>query len=30
LRFAPPLNISDEELASAFEKLEATFKSFCA
>ena len=30
LRFAPPLNISDEELTSAFEKLEATFEAFCA
>ena len=30
LRFAPPLNITDAELALAFEKLEATFSEFCS
>ncbi|MCJ8311928.1 MAG: acetylornithine/succinyldiaminopimelate transaminase [Saccharospirillaceae bacterium] len=30
LRFAPSLNITDAELKLAFEKIEATFESFCA
>ncbi|BCE00794.1 acetylornithine/succinyldiaminopimelate transaminase [Marinicellulosiphila megalodicopiae] len=30
LRFAPPLNITDEELQSAFDKLEKTFEAVCA